>query len=160
MGRFSALIAGLLFLLALALGVFAWVELQNATVLVEWSTASELNTAGFNLYRSENPDGIFTKINSDLIPASSDPLTGSQYSYEDEQVAPGKMYYYQLEELETSGGSTRFGPISVRASGGSEIILLAVAVVGLLALLGGAWVVIHRREKRSEASLITTDSGL
>lgn len=160
MSRFSGLAAGILFLLALVLGVFAWQERQNATVLVEWSTASELNTAGFNIYRSENPEGPFSRINTDLIPASLDPLTGGQYKYQDEPVAPGKLYYYQLEELETGGGSTRFGPISVRASGGNGIVLLAVTAVGLLVSLGAVWVVLQRRSHHSVAAPPATDTDL
>jgi hypothetical protein len=111
-------------------------------------------------YRSENPDGPFIKINPSLIPASSDPLAGNQYSYQDEQVLPGKLYYYQLEELEMSGGSNRFGPISVRASGGSAMIVLVLITAGLLALLGATWVFSRNRARQAKGTLPASATGL
>ncbi len=140
-----------MFIIALLLLFVAWRAAQDATVLVEWSTASELDTAGFNLYRGESPEGPFTQINTSLIPASTDPLAGSQYSYKDTRVSPGKLYYYQLEELELGGGSTRFGPISVRATGGSRAALLTLLVGSLLLLLAAGMVIRRRNRLRSEA---------
>ena len=41
-----------------------------APVRVEWSTETEMNTAGFNLYRGESADGPFdVKVNDQLIPS-------------------------------------------------------------------------------------------
>ena len=40
-----------------------------APVRVEWITETEMNTAGFNLYRGESADGPFdVKVNAQLIP--------------------------------------------------------------------------------------------
>lgn len=104
-----------------------------ATVTVEWSTASELNTAGFNLYRGETPDGPFTRINPELIPASPDPLIGGSYIYTDTGVAAGRTYYYQLEDVETSGAATIQGVVQVRADGGLDpALLIALAAVGVV----------------------------
>jgi hypothetical protein len=117
---------------ALALGYWAWTVRTAATVIVEWTTASELNTAGFNLYRRDSPDGPFTRLNEHLIPASPDPLIGGSYAFTDTNVVAGRTYYYQLEDVETSGATTRHGPIAAKAEGGGQITLLA------LALLAGA----------------------
>ena len=104
-----------------------------ATVTVEWSTASELNTAGFNLYRGETPDGPFTRINPELIPASPDPLIGGSYIYTDTGVAAGRTYYYQLEDVETSGAATVQGVVQVKADGGLDpALLIALAAVGVV----------------------------
>jgi hypothetical protein len=37
-------------------------------VVVEWETASELETVGFNIYRSENPYEGYEKVNKIIIP--------------------------------------------------------------------------------------------
>ena len=118
---------------ALILGVLAWRDSRTASVVIDWSTASELNTAGFNLYRSESPDGPFSKINDNLIPASPDPLTGGSYSYTDKNVSPGRTYYYQLEDVEISGGLNRNEEtVKVKASGGGLIeLLLAIGFAGV-----------------------------
>ncbi|MBI4790624.1 MAG: hypothetical protein HY782_26645, partial [Chloroflexi bacterium] len=86
-----------------------------AGITVQWTTASEVNTAGFNLYRGERKEGPFTKINPQLIPASNDSLVGGKYRFQDANVTPGQTYYYQLEDVETGGATTRHGPIVITA---------------------------------------------
>jgi hypothetical protein len=111
-------------------------------VRVEWKTETEMNTAGFNLYRGESPDGPFdAKVNADLIPPSEDPLTGKAYIYIDETARPGVTYYYQLQEVEKNGATNTYGPISVHAGGlawwhVASLIGLA-ALVLLIWLRGG-----------------------
>ncbi|HUS70902.1 MAG TPA: hypothetical protein VM075_09050 [Anaerolineae bacterium] len=106
----------------------------SAAVIVEWTTESEVNLAGFNLYRSESPDGPYVKLNETLIPASPDPVTGGSYSYVDTTAESGMTYYYQLEDVELDGKATMHGPI-VAVSGGDVVSPLFQAS-GLLALLG------------------------
>ncbi|GAB4266963.1 MAG: hypothetical protein Kow0080_08640 [Candidatus Promineifilaceae bacterium] len=79
-----------------------------AKINVEWTTATELNTAGFNVYRSQQPDGEFVKINSQMIPAKGNTTTGSVYQFTDEQVKAGQTYYYVLEEIELTGSSKQY----------------------------------------------------
>jgi hypothetical protein len=133
--RLTGLIIGLLVLATLVCGYWARTVPTAATVIVEWSTASELDTAGFNLYRSDSPDGPFTCINEHLIPAFPDPLVGGSYAFTDTNVIAGRTYYYQLEDVETGGATTRHGPIAAKAEAGGKAILLAAALLGG-ALLG------------------------
>jgi hypothetical protein len=89
-----------------------------APVRVTWKTETEMNTAGFNLYRGTSPDGPFdTKVNPALIQPSDDPLTGKEYVFLDTTAERGVVYYYELQEVERNGAVNKFGPISVRASG-------------------------------------------
>ncbi|NIN65277.1 MAG: hypothetical protein GTO63_11385, partial [Anaerolineae bacterium] len=80
--RLAALFAGLVAMLWVWLAsepVLAQAPIASpepGTVIVEWTTESEIDLAGFNLYRSERPDGPYVKVNEALIPASPDPLTG------------------------------------------------------------------------------------
>lgn len=107
-------------------------------VIVTWETESELDTAGFHLYRSDSEAGPFVRITDQLIPASPDPNTGGSYSFPDQNVASGHTYYYQLEDIENSGAATRHGPIIVEARGGwnpygigSLLLLILVALWSL-----------------------------
>jgi len=124
-----------------------WRQSNEAVVVVEWKTASELNTAGFNLFRSENKDGPFSQINQNLIPAAPDPLTGGTYSYPDNSVTPGVMYYYQLEDLDYDGGSSRFGPIEVRAQAGGKTEFFMAALMAGLGLVIMVLILFNRRNR-------------
>jgi hypothetical protein len=124
-------------LLGLLLVLSSVMTACSTPIRVEWSTETELNTAGFNLYRSETPDGPFdVKINADLIPASSDPLSGGSYSLIDRTARPGVTYYYRLEEIEKSGQVSAHGPIQARASffNWQQGLILAVLALAVLAL--------------------------
>jgi hypothetical protein len=123
----------------------------SAPIRVEWSTETEMNTAGFNVYRGESPDGPFDiKVNAELIPAAPDPLSGGNYSLMDRSARPGVTYYYRLEEVEKTGQVSFHGPIQTRVSlfnGPQALILVALALVVL-----GLWVRGGRRSARPPSS--------
>lgn len=88
----------------------------SVPVTIEWTTEVEMDTAGFDLYRSEIPEGPFdVKVNDELIPAADDPMAGGEYSFVDRSARVGKTYYYQLQEIELGGSINSYGPIEVRA---------------------------------------------
>jgi hypothetical protein len=126
-------------LILAALVIFLISAATPPVVTVEWSTASELNTAGFNLSRGDSQTGPFTRLNAEVIPASPDPLVGGSYIYTDTQVVAGQTYYYQLEEVETSGGTSVEGVVAVTASGGLSPLLigagLGLAVIFILVVI-------------------------
>ena len=133
----------------------------TATVIVEWSTESEVNLAGFNIYRSESPDGPYVKVNDTLIPAAPDPIAGGSYSYTDATAEPGVTYYYQLEDVELDGTATVHGPIVVVAGG--DVVSPPFQASGLLGLLGavlvGVAVFVVRGRRRALARPPRAGSG-
>jgi hypothetical protein len=120
-------------------------------VIVEWTTESEFNLAGFNVYRSENPGGSFLRLNGALIPASSDPVVRGRYVYTDTTAVAGGTYYYKLEDVELDGGSTMHGPIELAAAADTVShfdVAKSVALAMLLGLLLTAGVMAMRIGKR------------
>ena len=101
-------------------------------VLVTWETASEVDAAGFLVYRSDSPEGPFTRISDSPVLAKGDPLLGASYRYEDEDVAWGQRYFYQLEEVERDGTANRFPDVVEGQAGAGWPWALATG-----ALLGG-----------------------
>ncbi len=94
------------------------IELRNfgatvadGTVTLVWETAVEIDSAGFNLYRSVGGADERAQINPSLIAALALPGEGARYTFEDR---PGiGAYAYWLEALDTAGTSTYHGPVSV-----------------------------------------------
>ncbi len=82
-------------------------------IVLEWQTASETDTAGFNVFRKAAVETEFEKLNSVLIPAAGSPTEGAAYSFTD--VPPGmRNWQYQLEEVEITGRTKRYGPVAPR----------------------------------------------
>jgi len=84
----------------------------NSNVTLVWSTASEIDNAGFNLYRSTSENGEYIKINTSLIPTQGSTTQGASYEFTDTDVQNRKTYYYKLEDIDLSGKSTMHGPVS------------------------------------------------
>jgi hypothetical protein len=81
-------------------------------VTLSWTTESEIDNAGFNLYRAESEDGKYVKINDSLIPAEGSTTQGATYQFVDDNVKNRNTYYYKLEDLDLDGTSTMHGPVS------------------------------------------------
>jgi parallel beta-helix repeat protein len=84
---------------------------KNNAVTLEWKTESEIDNAGFNLYRAESENGQYTKINASLIPAKGSSTQGASYEFTDTNVQNRKTYYYKLEDIDLSGKSTMHGSV-------------------------------------------------
>ncbi|CAN2045008.1 hypothetical protein GMMP13_1670001 [Candidatus Magnetomoraceae bacterium gMMP-13] len=74
---------------------------QNHIVL-EWETATEIDTLGFHILRSDSIGGEYTRINKQIIPSTGFAASGDHYFYIDNNVLPGKTYYYQLEDIDNT----------------------------------------------------------
>lgn len=104
--------------------IIAWFQgylSQTPEAIITWSTESEVDTAGFNVYRASNEEGRYQKVTEELIVSCGDPFTGCNYDFRDTTIEPGVTYFYQLEELETTGNLTRL-PDVVRFDGQHKLI--------------------------------------
>lgn len=143
-GTVLALLASLVGLVLAGWGLYA---AGNPSIVIQWSTATEFETAGYAIYRGDSPDGPFEKISREFIVAANDPLSGGDYSFTDRDVVPGQTYYYLLEEIELSGEVNREGPVvSTAARRG-----LVEGVIGSLLFLFSVYVVRLTMRHREEA---------
>jgi hypothetical protein len=85
---------------------------QTESILLEWQIGSEIDTLGFNLYRSDTASGEYVRLNDALIPgqAPGSPI-GVVYSWLDGNVEPDTAYYYKLEDLDIHGRGMLHGPV-------------------------------------------------
>ena len=96
---------------------------KPSQVDLAWTTGSEVNTAGFNLWRSATATGTFVKINPSLIPATGVSPAGASYTWADTSVVAGQTWYYKLEDIDASGIKTLHGPVS--ATVGAPLSILS-----------------------------------
>ncbi|MDM8528374.1 SdrD B-like domain-containing protein, partial [Anaerolineales bacterium HSG24] len=84
-------------------------EDQGNQVKLLWITATEIDNAGFNLYRADSEDGPRTKVNGDMIGASAENGTGAIYRLMD--TDPSQFYW--LEDVDYNGTITLHGPFPI-----------------------------------------------
>ena len=83
----------------------------NHKVTLIWVTETEIDNAGFNIYRAGD-DGEFVKINADIISAKGNSTSGAAYELVDNGLQNRKAYSYKLEDIDLNGSSTMHGPVS------------------------------------------------
>ena len=98
----------------------------NGAVELRWETGSELDNLGFHLYRSLTEEGSYEQITASVIPGLGSSPEGAKYAYRDSGLTNGVTYFYQLEDIETTGVTELHGSVSatptaeVVAEGGTE----------------------------------------
>jgi hypothetical protein len=107
-------------------------------ILLNWMTAAELNSLGFNVYRAASVDGLRSKLNSSLI-ASMAPgsPTGASYQFADDTARAGYTYYYWLQEVGANGETVEYGPVSAQIGARARIQLVRPRLAPTGATLSG-----------------------
>ncbi len=77
--------------------------LEDGKVVIRWTTESELDNAGFNILRSQDRNGEFTKVNDKLVQGKGTTAERSTYKWVDSSAKPGAVYYYQIEDVSFAG---------------------------------------------------------
>lgn len=77
---------------------------------LRWSTASEVENLGFDIYRAEQADGPFTRINARPVAGAGTSDEPQQYSYVDDTIDPTRRYFYYIESIALDGTREKFTP--------------------------------------------------
>ncbi|MBN2384529.1 hypothetical protein JXQ70_16770 [bacterium] len=93
----------------------------NGKAHISWETGSEVNTAGYNLLRSDSMAGLKFKVNDALIPAQGSAGSGAAYQFVDNTVNAGNTYLYWLEEVENNSEKTTYGSVGVTIQAGKLV---------------------------------------
>ena len=72
-------------------------------VVINWTTESELNNAGFNILRSTSRTKNFRPINTKLIKGAGTTGERNTYQFIDKTAKPNVAYYYRIEDVDFSG---------------------------------------------------------
>ncbi|MBN2209519.1 MAG: DUF1565 domain-containing protein [Candidatus Coatesbacteria bacterium] len=98
----------------------AYIELSSfearagrESIILTWETATEIDNAGFVLFRVVENHADHEQI-SGLIPAAGSAASGAAYKLVDRSARPGLTYLYYLIDIDTAGTWTVHGPASAR----------------------------------------------
>ena len=114
--------------------------LQPMPITVEWRTETEVNAAGYNIYRSPSPDGPYIQINEQLIASKGSSSAGASYVFVDDSIRPGQTYYYRLEDVELDSSTMQHAPIEYAAPRfpwWMSLIVAVSVVIGLFLIVRG-----------------------
>lgn len=142
---------------AIELAAFAATVNADSTVTLNWTTASELDTMGYHVYRSADPYATMEtaeRVSAELIAATASAGSGATYQFTD-APASGTWYYF-LSDVETSGVAGWHGPVSASAeaptsAGLTDLVGLsgtsAVAVLLLAAVALGGFALLYTQRR-------------
>jgi len=90
-------------------------EAQKADpgIAVKWETGTEIDNAGFYIWRSMSEDGEYVRLHDAIIPSEGEGNMGAKYTYNDVTAQIGNTYYYKLEDMDYQGKTTMHGPIEI-----------------------------------------------
>jgi hypothetical protein len=119
--------------LVLGGGLIFYQLVKPPSVTVQWNTETELDTAGFNLYRSEIDKDDYTRVNDIIIDSEGSAISGATYTFVDSSVEAGKTFYYLLEEIQNDGTANQYEDdkfsYTVPGMTGWSVVLAALAIV-------------------------------
>ncbi len=78
---------------------------------VLWDTASEVDNAGFVLWRKGPGDAAVRRVSESLIPAMGVASEGAKYVVVDATADVSGTYFYWLQDIDTRGVSALHGPV-------------------------------------------------
>ena len=81
---------------------------QRVTNTARWTTASEENTFGYDVYRGDSEDGKFVRITKKPVLGNGTTSETHQYEFIDDAIDPCKEYWYYVEEIATDGQRSKF----------------------------------------------------
>ena len=81
---------------------------QRVTNTARWTTASEQENFGYDVYRGESEKGPFVKLTRQPILGHGTTNETHDYAYSDDAIDPCKDYWYYVEAIATDGGREKF----------------------------------------------------
>lgn len=78
---------------------------------LKWTTASEVENFGFDIYRSLAEGGPFDRITDTPLAGAGTTDEPQSYVYVDEDIDPSKDYFYYIESISLGGIREKFSPV-------------------------------------------------
>lgn len=76
-----------------------------------WTTASEEENFGYDVYRGDSEKGPFVKLTKQPILGNGTTPETHKYEFADDMIDPCKDYWYYVESISTNGSREKFTPV-------------------------------------------------
>jgi hypothetical protein len=118
--------------LPVELSSFTAIASAQGFVSLAWTTQSESNVHGYQIYRNSSESLSEAILVSNLIEGTNTSSV-QHYTFTDAEVETANTYYYWLQQLDLSGAEHFYGPIMVTLTGepGDPEIPVPVLVTGI-----------------------------
>ncbi len=87
---------------------------ESGAIVIQWTTQSEVDNAGFNILRSQTKMGEFKIVNAQLIPGAGTKAESTTYTWTDATAKPNVIYYYQIEDVSLAGERQTLATVRLR----------------------------------------------
>ena len=87
---------------------------ESGAIVLQWTTQSEVDNAGFNILRSQTRKGEFKVINAQLIPGAGTTAESTTYTWTDATAKPNVVYYYQIQDVSHAGERQTLATVRLR----------------------------------------------
>jgi Calcineurin-like phosphoesterase/Secretion system C-terminal sorting domain len=105
------------------------VNYNSINTVLRWTTESEVNNLGWNIYRSESgyENDEFIQINSTLIDGMGTSTNPTNYSFQDEyQIVAGHTYWYWLQSVSMTNEFEIHGPVNIEIPFQNQLPVMTV----------------------------------
>ncbi|MCG9131588.1 leucine-rich repeat domain-containing protein [Candidatus Poribacteria bacterium] len=89
-------------------------ELTDTGAILKWTTESEIDNAGFYIYRSETRTGEFKVVNPTMVQGAGTTSERHTYTWTDTTAKPNTVYYYQIEDISHAGVRKQLATVRMR----------------------------------------------
>jgi hypothetical protein len=78
---------------------------------LKWTTASEVDNFGFDIYRGLDEEGPFDRITDEPLPGAGTTDEPQNYVFVDRDIDPTRDYFYYIESISLGGVREVFSPV-------------------------------------------------
>ena len=89
-------------------------EHTDAGIILKWTTESEVDNAGFYIYRSQTKSGEFKVVNPQMIQGAGTTGERSEYTWTDTTAKLNTFYYYRIEDVSYAGVREQLATVRLR----------------------------------------------
>src|SRR5262245_50115754 len=86
-------------------------EAAKLSNTLRWTTASEIDNFGFDVYRGDQEAGPFARLTQSPIPGAGTSDVPTNYQYVDDTIEPDREYFYYVESISMDGRREHFTPV-------------------------------------------------